>query len=115
VGRGVNSRSRTHKHWGNRRDLKIDTVQKGDKISTSGSTFIHPGDVLSPEWNTNVVNSSFSAKAGEQSHVDDPPFAEEVTRWKYAAAVMDLVVGTKILSVLRPQRAQLTIQSFLMQ
>jgi hypothetical protein len=73
---------RGHKHQSNRQDFKIDTVQRGDKISTSGSTFIQPGDVLSPGGNSNVVSSSFSAKAGEQPGVDDPPSAEEVIRGK---------------------------------
>jgi hypothetical protein len=71
-----------HKHRSSRREVKVDTVRKGDKIFTSGSTFFQPGDVLSSGGNSNVVNSSFSAKAGERPDADDPPFAEEATRGK---------------------------------
>ena len=77
---------RGHRHRSSRQEVKVDTVQKGDKISTSGSTFFRPGDVLSSGGNSNVVNSSFSAKAGERLDVDDPPSAEEATHEKVRSA-----------------------------
>jgi hypothetical protein len=79
---GKSTSDRGHRHRSSRREVKVDTVQKGDKISTSGSNFFQPGDVLSSGGNSNVVNSSFSAKAGERPDVDDPSSAEEAIHEK---------------------------------
>jgi hypothetical protein len=100
---------RGHKRRRNRREVKLDTVRNGNKISTRGSTFFQPEDALLSGGHSSAVNSSFGAKSNTRPNVDDLPSTEETTYGKYAAAVMDPMIRTNILSVLGRQGVPLTI------